>query len=139
METRIIDSLKIGNASGYGHRHISILIGEIMYEKITNNTRAIDDAQREIDEECIYYQSIDEAKAVLTKDILKTCVPDVVSSTFFWKDKSGRGVANNFSGLDVLMFDDEEDYDGESLHEYVLNAIVGDEFENNSEKYIRVL
>ncbi len=57
---------------------------------------------------------------------------------FFWKDKSGRGYSNTFTLADVMKQDNETNWDGDELHEWAANAEIGDEWENSSDKYVRI-
>ena len=57
---------------------------------------------------------------------------------FQYIDKSGRGVKSKLSAVEILNFSDEENWDGESLHEWVKEATEGDEWENAASKYVRL-
>jgi hypothetical protein len=58
-----------------------------------------------------------------------------VNKRFFWKDKSGRGNSGNFKLDGILATEDEENYDGDSLHEWAQEAEEGDEFESATDHY----
>lgn len=52
---------------------------------------------------------------------------------FSWKDKSGRGFTNNNIKLSKLKtWDDEVDWNGNNLHEWADNAIIGETWQNES-------
>lgn len=53
---------------------------------------------------------------------------------FFYKDKSGRGYKGTFSLQSMLDWEDEEDWNGKSLHEFLKEAEEGDEWENAANK-----
>lgn len=56
---------------------------------------------------------------------------------FIWKDKSGRGYVNNSMELStILENENEENWDGDDLHEWAENAEVGDEWENATDYYM---
>ena len=58
---------------------------------------------------------------------------------FFWKDKSGRGESSNNITLDMMLeINDEINWDGEDLKEWAEDAEVGDEWENSTDKYVRI-
>lgn len=50
--------------------------------------------------------------------------------TLFWKDKTGRGFTNTLTVEDLLNLENEEDWNGEFLHEWVESCEVGDRWEN---------
>ncbi len=77
--------------------------------------------------------SADELLAEMTKD---EEVPS--SKMFLWKDKTGRGMSNSCSLVMLINTsnEDEENYDGTSLHEWAKEAEQGDEWENSTDKYI---
>lgn len=58
------------------------------------------------------------------------------SRKFFWKDKTGRGFTNTLTSDDVLKMEDCEDWNGESLHEFVSEAEVGDKWESRESEFI---
>ena len=54
--------------------------------------------------------------------------------TFFWKDKSGRGFTNNNMTVeDLKNLENEEDWNGNELHEWAEDAEEGDEWEDSSD------
>jgi len=48
----------------------------------------------------------------------------------FWKDKTGRGFSNMLTIEDLLGLDNEEDWNGELLYEWVYECEPGDRWEN---------
>lgn len=50
--------------------------------------------------------------------------------TLFWKDKTGRGFSNMLTPEDILDLENEEDWNGELLHEWVEECESGDRWEN---------
>ena len=48
----------------------------------------------------------------------------------FWKDKTGRGFSNMLYPEDILGLENEEDWNGELLHEWVEECEHGDRWEN---------
>lgn len=58
-----------------------------------------------------------------------------MQKTFFWKDETGRGFTNNFTLEDILNCQDEENYDGDSLHEWAKNAEEGDTWKNKANSF----
>lgn len=48
----------------------------------------------------------------------------------FWKDKSGRGFSNMLTFEDILGLENEEDWNGELLHDWVTECESGDRWEN---------
>jgi len=48
----------------------------------------------------------------------------------FWKDKTGRGFSNMLTFDDILNLENEEDWNGELLHEWVEECEPGDRWEN---------
>lgn len=59
--------------------------------------------------------------------------------TFFWKDKTGRGLTNTLP-LGVIRADTTTDtnYDGKKLRKWAKNAEIGEVWENESEHYTRI-
>jgi hypothetical protein len=55
---------------------------------------------------------------------------------FFWKDKSGRGFIATLQSEDVLGLENEEDWNGELLHEWVEECEAGDRWENRVSEII---
>lgn len=53
---------------------------------------------------------------------------------FFYKDKSGRDYKGTFTAAELLAWENEEDWNGKSLHEFLNEAEEGDEWENASDK-----
>ena len=61
----------------------------------------------------------------------------MTTKLFFWKDKSGRGDTATDIPLDnILLMENDTNWDGDELHEWTENAEQGDEWENASDKYI---
>ena len=48
----------------------------------------------------------------------------------FWKDKTGRGFSNILTFEDVLGLENEEDWNGEMLQDWVEEYEPGDRWEN---------
>lgn len=56
---------------------------------------------------------------------------------FFYKDKTGRGIKGHFSEEEIREWDqDEMNWDGDSLAEFIESAEKSDEWENASDYYI---
>jgi hypothetical protein len=55
---------------------------------------------------------------------------------FLWKDKSGIGMKSSTSLSFIMEQEDEENWDGDSLKEWAMEAEEGDEWENATDKYI---
>jgi hypothetical protein len=55
---------------------------------------------------------------------------------FFWKDKTGRGFTNTLTADDLLNMDDDQDWNNEFLHQFVVNAEEGDKWEDSSSEII---
>lgn len=53
---------------------------------------------------------------------------------FFYKDKSGRGYKGTFTMEQLLTWENDENWDGTPLHEFLEEAEEGDEWENASDK-----
>lgn len=58
--------------------------------------------------------------------------------TFFWKDKTGRGITNIFISDEIIIEQNENEYnwDGEPLNEWATWAEEGDTWENATDYYI---
>jgi hypothetical protein len=52
-------------------------------------------------------------------------------------DKSGRGFTADKTYLSLKEWDDEEDWDGTSLHEFLDDSEPGDTWETNNTRIIR--
>lgn len=55
-----------------------------------------------------------------------------MNKEFIFKDKTGRGIVTKVSSQALLENPDEEDYDGSSLHEWVEDADLGDQWHNST-------
>lgn len=54
-----------------------------------------------------------------------------------WRDKSGRGYSNNkLTETDLLQWENEEDWNGNLLHEFAHDAEEGDKWENAANEII---
>jgi hypothetical protein len=60
----------------------------------------------------------------------------MAQKTFFWKDKTGRGFSNTLTEEDLLQMDDDQDWNDESLHQFAVNAEIGDKWETSASEII---
>lgn len=58
---------------------------------------------------------------------------------FSYKDKSGRGITNNNLTLsDLLKWEDLQDWNGNSLHQWAEESEPGDQWENATVRITRI-
>lgn len=55
---------------------------------------------------------------------------------FSYKDKTGRGITNRFNLSQIIGLDNEENWDGDKLHNWAMECSEGDEWENQEMKFI---
>lgn len=53
----------------------------------------------------------------------------------FWKDKTGRGFSNMLTFEDILDLENEEDWNGELLHEWVEECEPGDRWDFSEQNH----
>lgn len=59
--------------------------------------------------------------------------------TFFFSDKTGREVTGSLSQTDMQKnFFGERSYDGKAASTWAIGAAVGDQWENNTKKIVRI-
>lgn len=58
---------------------------------------------------------------------------------FLWKDKSGRGGTCRFNQSQLLNIENCYGWGDDSLHTFAREAEVGDEWEDNANKYTRIV
>jgi len=56
--------------------------------------------------------------------------------TFFYKDKTGRGFSNKMTANDLLQIDNDQDWNDQELHQFVVNAEEGDKWEDSASEII---
>lgn len=70
-------------------------------------------------------------------EAMNQCSHITSNKKFIWKDKTGRGITTNLTMYDIQEdINDYENYDGDSVKEWAMEAENGDEFESRTEKYI---
>lgn len=55
---------------------------------------------------------------------------------FLYKDKTGRGYNAIFTDVELYTWENEQDWYGEWLHEYIEEAEEGDKWENHASEII---